>query len=64
VLKELGQGADWATLVANAQVKNWIYTNMLTPLLHGLSLFCVLQGVAIGLNVLLEIDFNQREPKI
>jgi hypothetical protein len=64
VLKELGQGADWATLIANAQVKNWIYTNMLTPLLNGLSLFCVLQGVAIGLNVLLEIDFNQREPKI
>lgn len=61
VLKELGQGAPWATLIANAQVKNWIYTNMAQPLLNGIALFFVLQGVAIGLNVLLEIDFNSRE---
>lgn len=63
VLQELGQGAPWSTLLVNPQVKNWIYTNMALPLLNGLSLFFILQGVAIGLNVLLEIDFNIREPK-
>lgn len=61
VLKELGQGTAWATLIANAQVKNWIYTNMALPLLTGIAFFFVLQGVSIGLNVLLEIDFNARE---
>lgn len=63
VLQELGQGADWATLLANAQVKNWIYTNILTPILSGVGLFFVLQGISIALNVLLEIDFNIREQK-
>jgi len=63
VLQELGQGAPLTELIANAQVKNWIYTNMALPLLNGLGLFFVLQGVSIGLNVLLEIDFNSREPK-
>ena len=63
VLQELGQGAPLSTLITNPSVKNWIYTNMALPLLNGLSLFIILQGVAIGLNVLLEIDFNIREPK-
>ena len=63
VLIELGQGAPVTELIANAQVKNWIYTNMALPLLNGLGLFFVMQGVSIGLNVLLEIDFNAREPK-
>jgi hypothetical protein len=63
VLQELAQGEAWATMLANPQVKNWIYTNMGLPILNGLSMFFILQGVAIGLNVLLEIDFNIREPK-
>ena len=63
VLQELGQGADWATLLANAQVKNWIYTNIATPVLSAVGLFFVLQGISVGLNVLLEIDFNIREQK-
>jgi hypothetical protein len=63
VLQELGQGAAWSTLLVNPQVKNWIYTNMALPLLNGLSLFFILQGVSIALNVLMEIDFNIREPK-
>jgi hypothetical protein len=64
VLQELGQGAPWSTLVVNPQVKNWIYSNLVLPMLTGLSLFIVLQGVALGLNVLLEIDFNLREARI
>ena len=63
VLQELGQGAAWSTLLVNPQVKNWIYTNMALPLLNGLSTFFILQGVSIALNVLMEIDFNIREPK-
>ena len=63
VLQQLAQGAPMSTLIANPQVQNWIYTNMVFPLLDGLSLFFILQGVSIGLNVLLEIDFNSREPK-
>ncbi len=63
VLQQLAQGAPMTTLIANPQVQNWIYTNMVFPLLNGLSLFFILQGVSIGLNVLLEIDFNAREAK-
>ena len=60
VLQQLAQGAPIATLVANPQVQTWIYTNMVYPLFDGLSLFFILQGVSIGLNVLMEIDFNSR----
>jgi hypothetical protein len=63
VLQELAQGQSITELLANAQVKNWIYTNMALPLLNGLGFFFVLQAVSIGLNVLLEIDFNLRESK-
>ena len=63
VLQELGQGTPMSTLIANPSAKNWIYSNMVLPLLNGLGLFITLQGVYIGLNALLEIDFNMREPK-
>jgi hypothetical protein len=63
VLQELAQGQALTELLANAQVKNWIYTNMVLPLLSGVAFFFVLQGVSIGLNVLLEIDFNMRESR-
>jgi hypothetical protein len=63
VLTELSQGAALTTLLANPQAKNWVYVNIAFPLLTGISLFALLQGVSIGLNVLLEIDFNNRESK-
>ncbi len=63
VLQELAQGQSLTELFANAQVKNWIYTNMALPLLSGLGFFFVMQAVSIGLNVLLEIDFNLREAR-
>lgn len=53
----------FSTLLAEASFQSYIFTNLIIPLLNGLSLFFILQGVAIGLNVLLEIDFNMREPK-
>ena len=50
-----------ATLMAEPGFNSYIFTNLILPLLTGLTFFCVLQGVAIGLNALLEIDFNARE---
>ena len=61
VLQELAQGQPMTELLANPQVLNWIYTNMALPLLNGLGFFFVMQGVSIGLNVLMEIEFNQRD---
>ena len=46
-----------------AQVRNFIYTNMVQPLLTAVTYFLLLQAAALGLNALLEIDFNIREPK-
>ncbi len=63
VLKEISQDAPLNTLLANASARNWMFSNLAVPLLIGLALFALLQGVAVGLNVLLEIDFNMREPK-
>lgn len=60
-LQELSQGATFTDLIKEAGARNWIYTNLALPLLTGLGLFIVMQGVSIGLNVLLEIDFNSRE---
>ena len=45
------------------QVRNFMYTNMVLPLCSGVTYFLLLQAAALGLNALLEIDFNIREPK-
>jgi hypothetical protein len=43
----------------------WVYlfTNMVIPLLTGLVFFGVLQAGAVGLNMLLEKDYNAHEAK-
>lgn len=43
----------------------WVYlfTNMIIPLLTGLAFFGVLQAGAVGLNMLLEKDYNAHEAK-
>jgi hypothetical protein len=51
------------TLISEPSFISYCMTNLFIPLFMGLGLFITLQGVAIGLNVLLEIDFNMREPK-
>ena len=58
-----GQQVALSKLVTEPAFNSYIFTNMVIPLLMGLGLFLTLQGVSIGLNVLLEIDFNIREPK-
>jgi hypothetical protein len=45
------------------QARMYVYSNMVIPLFTGLSFFVLLQAAAIGLNALLEIDFNVREQK-
>ena len=62
-LQGLSQGATFSDLIKEAGARTWIYSNLVIPLLTGLGMFITLQGVSIGLNVLLEIDFNIREPK-
>jgi len=57
------QGLALDALLKEASFYAYLFTNMIIPLLTGLSLFLILQGVSIGLNALLEIDFNAREPK-
>ena len=57
------QNLSLSTLFAEPSFNSYAFTNLVIPLLTGLALFAVLQGVSIGLNVLLEIDFNIREPK-
>jgi hypothetical protein len=41
----------------------YLFTNMIIPLLTGLVFFVILQAAAVGLNMLLEKDFNTREAK-
>lgn len=43
------------------QARLFVYTNVVIPLFTGLSFFVLLQAANIGLNGLLEIDFNVRE---
>jgi hypothetical protein len=46
-----------------AQVRSFVFTNALLPLLTGIGLLILLQAASIGLNALLEIDYNMRESK-
>jgi hypothetical protein len=43
------------------QVRVFIYDNVVLPLFTGLTFFVLLQAASVGLNALLEIDFNVRE---
>jgi hypothetical protein len=63
MLQELSQGAALTEIIKQPPARLWIFTNLVTPLMTGLVMFVVLQGIAIGLDVLLEIDFNTRETK-
>lgn len=45
------------------QARIYVYTSMILPLFTGVSSFLLLQAASIGLNALLEIEFNQREPR-
>jgi len=57
------QGLVFTTLLSDASFLSYMVTNLLTPLFTGIALFLILQAASIGLNALLEMDFNQREGK-
>ena len=61
ILTNLTQNAPITQLIGEPQALNWIYTNLVTPLFLGIVSFFALQGVSIALNVLMEIDFSNRE---
>jgi hypothetical protein len=50
-----------AELFKDPSALSYLITNLGTPFFTGVALFLVLQGVAIGLNVLYELDMNARE---
>ena len=58
-----GQAVSLTTMLGEPAFNAYAFTTLIIPLLLGLSLFVMLLGLSIGLNALLEIDFNFREPK-
>lgn len=54
-------GANLGQVIQDPQAQLWMTTNILSPLMTGIAFFFVLQGVALGLNVLMELDLNTKE---
>jgi hypothetical protein len=50
-----------STVIKEPSFISYLFANLVIPLLTGLGLFAILQAVAAGLNVLLEMDFNAHE---
>jgi len=57
------QNLTMAALLREPSFFAYLFVNIILPLLAGLGLFAILQAVATGLNVLLEMDFNARDAK-
>jgi hypothetical protein len=55
------QGLVLSDMLSEPSFLTYIFTNLLLPFFTGIVYFLVLQGVSIGLNVVLEMDFNLRE---
>jgi hypothetical protein len=57
------QGLTLSSLLHESSFYAYIFTNMLIPLLTGLGLFAILQAASVGLDMLLETDYNLRDAK-
>jgi hypothetical protein len=57
------QSLALATLIREPSFFSYVFINLIIPLLTGLGLFGLLQAAAVGLNVLLEMDYDSREAK-
>ncbi|PWH16317.1 MAG: hypothetical protein DDG60_04225 [Anaerolineae bacterium] len=55
------QGTAFSELFKDPGALSYLVTNLSTPFFTGLAWFLVMQGVAIGLNVLMEIDLKLSE---
>jgi hypothetical protein len=53
-----------ASLLLNPLAVAYFLSNLVSPLATGIALFILMQGFSIGLNVLLEIDFNRQETAV
>lgn len=52
------QGMTLSGLFKEPGAVSFLVTNLSTPLFTGIALFMVMQGVSIGLNVLMELDLK------
>lgn len=52
------QGMAFSELFKEPNAVSFLVSNLSTPLFTGIALFLVMQGVAIGLNVLMELDLK------
>lgn len=57
------QSLTMALLIKEPSFIPYLFVNMLVPLLTGLVFFVILQAAAQGLNVLLELDLNNRSTR-
>jgi hypothetical protein len=57
------QGIALSTLLHESSFFVYLFVNLVIPLLTGLGIFVILQAASVGLNVLLEMDYNSREAK-
>jgi hypothetical protein len=57
------QGLALSTLLHESSFFSYLFVNLVIPLLTGLGIFVILQAASVGLNVLLEMDYNSREAK-
>jgi len=57
------QGLALTTLMSDPNFLAYVFSGILLPLFTGIVFFLLLQAAAIGLNVVLELDFNLRESR-
>ena len=57
------QGLTFASLLKESSFYAYIFTNMIIPLLTGVGLFVILQAASVGLEMLLESDYNMHDTK-
>ncbi len=48
-------------LLKELSFHSYLFTNIIEPLLFGLALFAVLQGVSVGLEMILEMTYRKKE---
>jgi hypothetical protein len=54
-------GLILSDLIKEPSFLSYMFINLVAPLLTGLGLFFILQAVATGMNVLLELDYNTHD---
>jgi len=57
---QLVNGVTLSQILQDPSAQSWIFNAIGSPLMLGIVFFLVLQGVSVGLNVLLEIDVNSQ----